>query len=482
MAHHEIDEGRRALVTRLGGAALALPFLHALERPARAATPAAPNGRKAPRNLVIFYTPNGVYHQNYWPRGGETDFQLNVAMEPLQKYRDKLLILGPKFAGPTRAPMAGTGLEHIVKNAGAGGHPPQHQAQVFLTGDPVKFPYSQQTGDGLTVHTGQPSLDQLVANTIGARSRFRSLEFGLHPVGGDTPSTINFAMDGSPMPRMVDSAAAWSRIFGGVVDAPKGGMSAPMGPDQRRVAVSNFLKKRFANLGPRLGKDDRLALERHLAALREVEARVLTAPIATSGCTPSGVKLDPIPGGAAFMEVPAVASNFEQMIALAFACDVTRVASVTFGYPGGGGVGGLHPVWLGINNAHHQLSHHGGDAAKTGPLTQLMKWFGLQVAQMLDQLARYPHPDGDGTLLDHTIVLWGSRHGEGNGHTNESLPCLLAGGGAEVFGPTGRFLNLPGTNWCSLLLSLARAYGVQLDGFGLGTLRTTETIKELGIS
>jgi hypothetical protein len=478
MPHRTVsNEGRRALLARMGGAALALPFLE-LARPARAATP---TGRKPPKNLIIFYTPNGVYHPNYWPMGGETDFQLNQAMEPLQKYRDKLIIVGPQFASAGRVPMAGTGLKHIVKNSGAGGHPPQHQAQVFLTGDPVKFPYNQQTGDGLTVHTGQPSLDQLVASTIGTHNRFRSLEFGLHPVGGDTPSTINFAMDGSPMPRMVDSAAAWTRIFGGVMDTPAGGMS-PMGPDQRRVAVSNFLKRRFASLTPRLGKADRLALDQHLASLREVEARVLTTPPpSTAACTPGSTKLMPIPAGAAFSEVPALASNFEQMIALAFACDLTRVASVTFGYPGGGGVGGLHPVWLGINNAHHQLSHHGGDAAKTGPLTQLMKWFGLQVAQMLDQLARYPHPDGDGTLLDHTIVFWGSRHGEGNGHTNESLPCLLAGGGAEVFGPTGRFLNLPGTNWCSLLLSLARAYGVQAAGFGLDTLRTTETVKELGV-
>jgi hypothetical protein len=75
----------------------------------------------------------------------------------------------------------------------------------------------------------------------------------------------------------------------------------------------------------------------------------------------------------------------------------------------------------------------------------------------------------------------GSRHGEGNGHTNEAIPCLLAGGGAQVFGPTGRFLNLPGTNWCSLLLGLARAFGVHAPGFGLDTLRTTETVRELGV-
>jgi hypothetical protein len=182
------------------------------------------------------------------------------------------------------------------------------------------------------------------------------------------------------------------------------------------------------------------------------------------------------------MEVPQVSANFQAITALAFACDLARVATFTFGYPGGGGVGGLHPTWLGIPDAHHALSHHGGDPTKTGKLSILMKWFGLQVSTMLDELAKYPHPDGDGTLLDHTIVFWGSRHGEGNGHTNESIPCLLAGGGTQVFGTPGRFLNLPGTNWCSLLLTLAHAYGVNVPSIGVGPLQATTTIKELGVA
>src|SRR6185295_18004789 len=114
----------------------------------------------------------------------------NIAMEALEKYKDKLITVGPQFNGTDPKPMAGTGLKHLVKNAGAGGNPPQHQAQVFMTGDPVRVGYAQQKGDGLTVKTGQPSLDQIIANKVGAKNRFKSLEFGLHPVGGDTPSSI----------------------------------------------------------------------------------------------------------------------------------------------------------------------------------------------------------------------------------------------------------------------------------------------------
>ena len=294
----------------------------------------------------------------------------------------------------------------------------------------------------------------------------------MRPVGGDTPSSINFAMDGSPLPRMTDSGAAWKRIFEGVMDASDKG---PMAPDKRRVAVSNFLNKRFTSLQPRLGKDDRLALDQHLEAVREVEKRVLGGGAPTSAsCKPSLLKLPPATAG----DLPASAANFQDMIALAFACDLTRVASITFGYPGGGGVGGMHGTWLGFNDSHHSLSHHGNQAAKTAKLSKLMQWLGAQVARTLDQLAKYPHPDG-GTVLDHTIVYWASRHGEGNGHTNENIPNLIAGGAGGYFGTMGRFLNLPGTNYCSLLLSLAHAFGIQMDSFGVGSLRATAPIPQL---
>jgi hypothetical protein len=478
-----VNAGRRALFAKIGSAALALPFLHEFERQARAADPLpAGAGPKVAKNLIVFFSPNGVYHQNYWPIGGGTDFKLNVAMEPLEKYKDKLIVVGPQFAAGDRKPMAGTGLKHLVRNMGAGGNPPQHQAQVFLTGDPVRVGYGQQRGDGLTVRTGHPSLDQIVANKVGTKTRFKSLEFGLHPVGGDTPSTINFAMDGSPLPRMTSSPAAWNRVFQGIADSPKGGDGpVAMGPEKRQVAVSNFISRRFASLSPRLGREDRMALEGHMQAIREVEARLFTPMAApAAACAPSKVNLAEVPNGQAFAEVPATAKNFQSMIALAFACDLTRVATVTFGYPGGGGVGGLHPVWLGFGDAHHAMSHHGNSPDKTGKLTKLMNWFGLQVAQTLDELAKYQHPEG-GSLLDHTLVFWGSRHGEGNGHTNENIPALMAGGMGGAFGPTGRVLNLPGTNWCNLLLSMARGFGVDLPSFGLGPLKTTETIKELGV-
>ena len=460
---------RRELFAAMGGAALALPFLRLTEGKARAQL----SGKHA-KNLIVFYTPNGVYHQAFWPLGGERDFKLNEATAPVEKYRDKLIMVGPQFESATSAkPKGGTGLRHMVR-------PPQHQAQVVLTGDPVGAPYRNQTGDGLTAKTSHPSLDQLVANKVGANTRFRSLEFGLRPVGGNTPSSLNFAMDGSPLPRMTDASLAWKRIFEGVMGTA--GMPAPALPAEgraRQVAVTNFLSRRFASLGKRLGQEDRHILENHMESIREVEARAAAKPMPSASCSPGNVMLSPED------DVPATARNFQDMIALSFACDLTRVASVTFGYPGGGGSGGLRGSWLGFNDAHHSLSHHGNNGGKLDKLKKLMRWFAEQVTYTLDQLARYPHPDGGGSLLDHSIVYWCSRHGEGNGHTNEHLPNVIAGGAGGFFGDaslgkgTGRFLQVPATNNCSLLLTLAWALGVEAKTFGVGKMMTSEPIAAL---
>jgi hypothetical protein len=220
-------------------------------------------------------------------------------------------------------------------------------------------------------------------------------------------------------------------------------------------------------------------MENHMESIRELEARATSRTAATAQCATSSVTLSQD------TEVPATAKNFQQMIALSFACDLTRVASVTFGYPGGGGAGGLRGSWLGFNDAHHSLSHHGNNGGKLDKLKKLMRWFGEQVAHTLGELERYPHPDGNGTLLDNTIVYWCSRHGEGNGHTNENLPNLIAGGAGGFFGDatmgkgTGRFLQLPGTNNCSLLLTLAWAMGVEAQTFGVGALKANQPITAL---
>ena len=177
-------------------------------------------------------------------------------------------------------------------------------------------------------------------------------------------------------------------------------------------------------------------------------------------------------------DAPALTTNMQDMVALAFACDLTRVASISMSWEGGGSTGGLIYTWLGFRNAHHGMSHHGGNPDKRAKFNQITRWYAEQIARMLDQLARFPHPDG-GTLYDQTLVWWMFRHGDGNAHANHGVPGVLAGGAGGYFGKMGRFLSLPATDFGTLPFSMVNAMGIEIDGFGLAENRVTQPLAAL---
>jgi hypothetical protein len=453
--------GRRAFLETMGSAALALPMLEALA-PRRARADAT----KTAKRLILFYVPNGIDHLAFWPSGGERDFTLSPQLQALAPYRDKLVIVGPQFSSPSsRQPILNTGLTYVSR-------PQTHQSHVATTGDIIKFPYQPQMGSGLSGNTGGPSIDQLIASQLPVKTRFPSLECGVYPVGGDTPSTINFALDGSPLPRMTDPTETWMRVFADVAGAGTGGAPAPA--MKRRMAVADFLNRRFAGVAPRLGTADRQLLQHHMDALKQTEDRLLTVSTTGAACPVSSTKLAAPDMSAPYADVPMLTENFVDIISLAFACDLTRVASLTLGYPGGGGNGGIRPVWLGFNDAHHGLSHHGGDPTKRGKFNKYVTWVVGEVARLLGKLAA--SPTATGTLLDETLVYFYFRHSDGNIHGNSNLPVVLAGGAGGYFGQMGRFLNLPKTNPSSLLITVAAAMGVKVDAFGVGPCRTMDPL------
>jgi hypothetical protein len=162
---------------------------------------------------------------------------------------------------------------------------------------------------------------------------------------------------------------------------------------------------------------------------------------------------------------------FYSSIAIAFSCGMTRVASVTNGFPGGGGEGGLRMPWLNVpgigsfTDAQHGVSHHAFDPVKLQKYAAMNAWTMLQVKGFMDQLAATPYAGG--TLLDVTTIYFINRHGEGNAHTNFGLPGMILGGTGGYF-KTGQLLQLPKTNPTQVLISLANSMGVQLPSFGTG--------------
>jgi hypothetical protein len=454
--------GRRDLMKLLGGAALALPALRGLEREGRAAT--APVRAK---NFLMITMPNGIEPGAFWPTGGERDFKLSPVLAPLERHRDKLLILGPQLDPVDRHPIAGTGL-YFKKTPGI------HRAWLATTGHSAQASRTPQTGDGLNVKTMHPSVDQVIANKLRATQRkpFDSLELGVHPVGGDVPCIVNFTMDGAPMPRMTNDASAWQRIFGALVPPGQANLAGP-----RRAAVSSFLHGRFAALAPGLGRDDRQILEAHQQALSEVEARVTGPGMAPPACKPGDMPFapatpaDPNPSS----DAPALYANMQDIVALAFACDLTRVASISLSFEGGGG---LVPTWLGFNNEHHALSHHFKDLVQRDKYNKFCTWSATMVARMLDQLKKHPHPEG-GTLYDQTLVWWMFRHGDGNAHANFGVPGILAGGAGGYFGTMGRYLALPPTDHAMLPFTMVNAMGLSLPSFGVADNMVTAPVPGL---
>jgi hypothetical protein len=452
----------------LGSAALVLPCLELFERDARSQ---ATQGKS--KFAVFCYTPDGVNQQQFWPTGTESQFQLSPILSTFEPYKDKMLILGPQMSGG--APKSNTGLTYA-------GPVPQHQAPCTLAarvgagcsgancdGAAQALPYVDQT-TAVNKIDG-PSIDQVIASAVQADSPFSSLNFGLHPVGGDTPSDINYAQDGSPLKRMATPDEAWNRVFG------MGDVAARLTTDLRKqTAVSDFLHGRFASLRPHLGTYDRQILDGHLAALKTYENRasgLLASQAKCAAPTRAPVPTDDtsVRTGA---DTQALAPFFMDIISTAFSCNLTKVASVTFGYPGGGDAGGLRMPWLGFTDPLHLVSHNGGVALALDKYKQMNTWIASQVAGLMQRLAAVTDSTGK-TLLDQTTIYWFNRHGDGNAHTNYALPNVILGGTGGYF-KMGRYLQLPATSPTNVLISIANAMGVNVPSFGSGPLTSTTAL------
>lgn len=468
---------RRDLTRALGAAALALPGLELFERSVRAQSA----GKKS-KYIVFCYTPDGVNQTAFWPSGTSADYTLSPILQPFQKYKDKLLILGPQMNG--KALVGNTGLTYAAPVA-------QHQAPVTLTARAghictgqfcagnLGLPYLSNQQTAVNKLDGGPSIDQLIAKSVRGDSPFGSLNFGIHPRGGDTPSDINYQEDGVPLKRLESDTEAWNFMFGDTV-APTPGTPAT-NPVNKLNAVTDFLHSQFTQLRPTLSATDQKTLDSHLSSLSVYETRVKTrldgrdqASAACAKPTRNPVTGDTRTGA----DTETLSPFFMDMVATAFQCNLTKVASVSFGYPGGGDAGGLRMPWLGFTDPLHFLSHHGGNADKLDKYAKMSTWIAGQIAGLMDRLAAIPSASGNGTILDETTIYWFNRHGDGDSHANYALPNVILGGSGGYF-QMGRWLQMGKTNPTQVLISLANAMGVDVPTFGETGLAATSALAGL---
>lgn len=437
---------RRQLLRGSLLAAAALPLFEA--------TRARGQAGQYPKRLLIFYTPNGTIDAEWRPQGSETGFQLGRILAPLEPFRDKLLVLG--------------GVHMALADSGFGSH---HTRGIggLLTGRPILEGTFESAGPPTAGWASGISIDQHLANALAPPTRFRSLELGVQVVDAEVRGRLCYTGASQPLPPVESPYAAFDRVFAG--------LSLP-GTDPNAVdpALERLRKNRQTVLGlvreelnaarPQLGRDDRAKLEQHLASIQDIERRLLPASGGGgANVTCAAPELGPALDLTAAANLPAIGRLQLDIAAAAMACDLTRIATVQWTHA----ESDQTFPFLNVSGAHHTMSHAGdADAQARENLTKINVWFGEQLAYLLGKLASYP--EGNGTLLDNTVVLWCNEVGKGNNHEHRDLPFLLAGSCGGYFS-TGRFVDYQANGAAGhphndLLVSLAHAMGATDATFG----------------
>lgn len=403
----------------------------------------------APVRMAMFFLPNGMNMKKWTPEAEGSAWELPPTLEPLGRVKDDLTVISGLALDAAKA-----------HGDGAGDH--ARSAAAFLTG---AHPHKTAGAD---IHLGI-SVDQVAANEIGGRTRLPSLELGLDEgqTAGDCDSgyscayvsNISWRSATVPMPHEVSPGAVFDRLFGS--DDERAATENRIRRLRERKSILDFVSDDSKVLASRLGKADRDKLDEFQTSIREIEQRVDKARQQSA---------EPVQPG---MEKPrGTPEDFGQylrlmtdMLVLAFRMDLTRVGTFLVARDGSDRTYRN----LGISEGHHALSHHGGNPDKLAQLAAINHYHVEQFAYFLQRLKSIK--EGDRTLLDNSMVVFGCGIGDGNRHNHNDLPILLAGRGGGAF-EAGRHLafdkhkEIP---LCNLYLAMLRQMGVSAERFGDST-------------
>ncbi len=426
------------------GATIALPMLDAMT-PAFAA--ASRLGSNTPRRVAFVYVPNGIIMKDWTPAADGSAFEFPRILKPLEPFRKDLLVL--------------SGLTHNTGRAlgdGPGDH--ARAAASFLTGVHPKKTAGADISSGVSV-------DQIAAQKIGAATRFASLELGCEDgrLVGNCDSgyscaysnSISWRTTSTPMPPEVNPRAVFERLFGDASETPEA-RAKRLGYNK---SILDFVLEDTQRLKGDLGKTDRRKLDEYLDAVREIERRIELAEHDSQQFTPTIEK----PAGVPVEFTDHVRLMFDLM-ALAFQADLTRI--FTFMICREGSTRTYREI--GVSDAHHPLTHHRGNPEWIEKVTKINSFHLEQFAYFVGKLKATP--DGDGTLLDRMMVVYGSGLADGNQHTHNDLPVAIAGGGNGALRP-GRHVRYPKET------PMTNLYVAMLDHMGITPERVGDSTGEL---
>jgi hypothetical protein len=407
------------------------------------ATPAA---AKFPKRVAWVYVPNGANMADWTPAATGANYELPSILQPLAAHRNDFTVL--------------TGLANRQgDDLGDGGGAHARASASFLTGV-----HPRKTA-GADIKAGI-SADQIAANHIGDQTRLPSLELSCD--GGQRAGScdsgyscvyqfnLSWKSETQPMNPEVDPRAAFERLFGN--GDPAATLEASTRRSLYRKSVLDYVLDDARQLEKRLDAGDRRKLDEYLTAVRDLERRIARAADFPVPKTPAGVN------------APEMFETYEQhmnlmydVMALAFQTDSTRIATFIVAHDGSNRP---YPT-IGIRDGHHDLSHHRDDEEKKKKLAQINRYHTTQFARFLDKLKSVK--EGEGTLLDNCMIQYGSALSNGNKHTPEDLPILLAGRGGRTIA-AGQHLRVDDkTPMTNLYRSMLGTMGVPTEKIGDST-------------
>jgi hypothetical protein len=444
---------RRKFVSSVGASLIAAPFLDTLNGVALAQPVNAPAKR-----LLVFFSPDGIVPRFYWPEGGENDFRFpdTSVLSPLTRHRDDLLVLRGVDM-PTGNHHHNGGLAAMLTNvhmSGLTGDLPNPDAAM---GSPTtRIPGADPNSGQRRLNTNAMSIDQVIAQQIGGGDRFSSLPLGVltDPMGASIWTRMCYGGPGQFVHPDSDPRSVFQRMFGGVSDDA----AALERLQRRRRSVLDIVLNDLNGIRRRVGREERVKLDMHLQGIREVERGLFFAQQAECETpnAPAQMNKDE------YALIPQITRSQIDLAVTALACQMTKVTSIQVSHP----VSRAVFSWVGNVEEHHDLSH--ATDAEPERIAQYLlaeRWCTEQFAYVIDKLKATPNPDGGGTLFDDTVVLWAQEVGDSRTHESVSVPFMLAGSGGGAFRP-GRYLQYDRVPHSRLLVSICRAFGMELDTFG----------------
>jgi len=402
----------------------------------------------SPTRMAFIFVPNGVNLDHWTPKTEGYGFALPATLEPLALVKDDLLVL--------------SGLTHDKGRAngdGAGDH--ARSASVFLTGS------QPRKTDGEKIRSGI-SVDQMAAQAIGQRTRFSSLELGVDPgrMAGNCDSgyscayssNISWSSESTPVGKEVNPRLVFERLFAG--GEPSEVDKSLQHREALQKSVLDFIADDAKRLQSKLGRNDNRKLDEYLTGVREIERRVGTR-------TAKSVNVDvdyAIPDG-----IPGDYQDHMRMMCdlmvLAFQTDSTRIATMMFANAGDN----KNYRMIGVPDGHHDISHHQNDTEKLAKIAKINRFQVQQLSYLLQKMKSIR--EGERTLLDNSMVVYGSGLSDGNRHNHDNLPILFAGSGGGTI-ETGRHVRYDlETPVCNLFMSMLDRMGVDTPFIGDSTGR-----------